>query len=141
MGKDGQPDTTQVTQTPTILYIEDNLDNQKLVMRVLQAAGYKVHGASDGPSGFAYLQTHTPDLILMDIHLPGMDGFTMTRQLRQNEQFAYTPIITLTANVTQEDQQRSREVGSNGFIQKPINVDSLPDQIQAFLASSKRETP
>jgi CheY-like chemotaxis protein len=118
----------------TILYIEDNQDNRKLVKRVLQAAGFTVHGVADGPSGFEYLRTQTPDLILMDIHLPGMDGYTMTRSLRQFQKFAHIPIITLTANVTKEDQQKSLEAGSNGFIQKPINVDSLPDQIRAYLS-------
>jgi len=121
-------------ETPVILYIEDNQDNRKLVKRVLKAAGYTVHGAADGPSGFEYLQTHIPDLILMDIHLPGIDGYTLTRRLRQIEQFSKIPIITLTANVTKEDQEQSREAGANGFIQKPIDVDSLPDQISTYLA-------
>ncbi|MBK8984692.1 MAG: response regulator [Chloroflexi bacterium] len=91
--------------------------------------------------GFEYLQTHTPDLILMDIHLPGTDGYTLTRQLRQSEQFAAVPIITLTANVTKEDEQKSQEAGANGFIQKPINVDSLPDQIRTYLAENERGRP
>lgn len=134
MEKSDEPCGSYQTQNLTILYIEDNQDNRKLVKRVLQAAGYTVHGAADGPSGFEYLQTHTPDLILMDIHLPGIDGYTMTRRLRQIDQFTQIPIIALTANVTKEDQQKSREAGTNGFIQKPINVDSLPDQIRAYLA-------
>jgi len=122
---------------PTILYIEDNQDNQKLVKRVLEAAGYIVHGAADSPSGFEYLQSHTPDLILMDIHLPGMDGYTMTRHLRQLDHFANIPIVTLTANVTKEDQDQSQAAGADGFIHKPINVDSLPDEIHAYLAIYK----
>lgn len=121
-------------EIPTILYIEDNQDNRKLVRRVLRASGFNVHGAPDGQSGLEYINDHTPDLILMDIHLPGMDGYTITRHLRRLERFVATPIIALTANVTAEDQRKSLEAGCDGFIQKPINVDSLPDQIRAYLA-------
>ncbi|MCA9872163.1 MAG: response regulator [Anaerolineales bacterium] len=137
MEKSSEMVEQQVNKKPTILYIEDNLDNRKLVKRVLQAAGYVVHGVADGPSGFEYLQSHIPDLILMDIHLPGMDGYTMTRQLRQLEQFTHVPIITLTANVTKEDQEESQQAGANGFIQKPISVDNLPDQIRSYLVNNK----
>ena len=140
-GNGNQPGAPRNNENASILYIEDNQDNRKLVKRVLQAAGFHVHGVADGPTGFEYLQTHTPDLILMDIHLPGTDGYTLTRQLRQSEQFAAVPIITLTANVTKEDEQKSQEAGANGFIHKPINVDSLPDQIRTYLAENERGRP
>jgi two-component system, cell cycle response regulator DivK len=118
-----------------VLYIEDNHDNRKLVKRILQAEGFEVHGAIDGPSGLEQALNHIPDLVLMDIHLPGIDGYTMTQQIRTIDRLAHVPIIALTANVTQEDQEKSRAAGCDGFIQKPINVDSLPGQIRAYLSS------
>lgn len=69
----------------------------------------------------------------MDIHLPGIDGYTMTKQRRQEEHLNNIPIVALTANVTSDDEQKSHHVGCNGFIQKPINVDELPNQVRACL--------
>jgi len=69
----------------------------------------------------------------MDIHLPGIDGYTMTKQLRQEEHLNNIPIVALTANVTSDDEQKSRQVGCNGFIQKPINVDELPNQVRSYI--------
>ena len=116
-----------------ILYIEDNSDNLKLVRRLLTAYGFDVRGATNSEAAFAFLETHTPDLILVDINLPGTDGYTITRRLRDDERFDQTPIIALTANVLQSDQQKSVEAGCDGFIHKPIDVDTLPDQIRHFL--------
>jgi two-component system, cell cycle response regulator DivK len=116
-----------------ILYIEDNSDNLKLISRVLTAYGFNMHGVTDGQAAFSFLEENTPDLILIDINLPGLDGYTITRQLRQMERFADTPIIALTANVMKADQEKSIEAGCNGFIQKPVDVDALPGQIRRFL--------
>jgi two-component system, cell cycle response regulator DivK len=128
-----------------ILYIEDNSDNLKLISRVLTAYGFNIHGVTDGQAAFSFLEENTPDLILIDINLPGLDGYTITRQLRQMERFAHTPIIALTANVMKADRDKSIEAGCNGFIQKPVDVDALPGQIHHFLTqtstpSSKRRT-
>jgi two-component system cell cycle response regulator DivK len=79
------------------------------------------------------LQKQTPAIILMDIHLPGIDGYTMTKQLRKEVQLNTIPIVALTANVTNDDKQKSLHVGCNGFIQKPINVDELPNQVRSYL--------
>ena len=117
-------------QSPTILYVEDNPDNRKLVSRILKAEGFTVLSASNVTEGFAILQTQTPDIILMDIHLPGIDGYAMTEQLRKQKELADIPIIALTANVSNDDEQKSFDAGCNGFIQKPINVDELPNQIR-----------
>ncbi|MBE2219977.1 MAG: response regulator [Anaerolineae bacterium] len=122
-----------MSEKPIILYIEDNPDNRKLVSRVLNADGFMVLEAANAPEGFIILQNQKPDIILMDIHLPGIDGHTMTEQLRQREQLNTVPIIALTANVTNDDEQKSRYAGCNGFIQKPINVDELPNQVRAYL--------
>ena len=122
-----------LTDHPVILYVEDNPDNRKLVSRVLKAEGFTVFGAADAPEGFSILQNQTPDIILMDIHLPGLDGYAMTEQLRKEKQLDSIPIVALTANVTVDDELKSRDAGCNGFIQKPINVDKLPNQVRSYL--------
>jgi two-component system, cell cycle response regulator DivK len=119
---------------PMILYVEDNLDNRKLISRVLTAYGFHMHGVADGYSALNFLAENTPDLILMDINLPGIDGYTITRQLRQMERFSHTPIVALTANVMKADREKSIAAGCDGFIQKPVDIDTLPDQIRTFLA-------
>lgn len=118
---------------PTILYIEDNKDNLKLVKRILRATGFNFHGAVDGQAALAFLAEETPDLILMDINLPDIDGYTMTRQLRRRADLAEVPIVALTANVMKADRDKSIAAGCDGFIQKPINVDRLPQQVRSFL--------
>ena len=118
---------------PTILYVEDNRDNFKLVQRVLKAEGFTVWGAANGREAFAFVEQHTPDLILMDINLPQVDGYTLAGQLRQQKKLANTPIVALTANVMKQAHEKSLEVGCNGFIKKPIDVDLLPDQLRSYL--------
>jgi two-component system cell cycle response regulator DivK len=116
-----------------ILYIEDNFDNRTLVKRILQAEGYTVLEAEDGPSGIRMaLETH-PDLIIMDINLPEIDGYTATSKLK--EELAGVPIIAMTANVMKGDREKTFEAGCDGYIQKPIDVDKLPVQIASFLKS------
>lgn len=118
---------------PLILYIEDNQDNRKLVRRVLTAAGFQFHGVGSGDEALAFLEARIPDLILMDINLPDVDGYAITRQLRQHARYAELPIVALTANVMKADRDKSLAAGCNGFIQKPINVDRLPEQIREYL--------
>lgn len=127
----------QMGNAPLILYVEDNLDNRKLVSRVLRASGFDFYGVGDGKSALAYIAEQTPDLILMDINLPEIDGYTMTQQLRQIDKLATIPIVALTANVMKADRDKSVEAGCDGFIQKPINVDLLPDQIRQYLSRNK----
>jgi two-component system, cell cycle response regulator DivK len=122
-----------------ILYIEDNPDNRLLVYRVLSAEGFIVHGVPDGPSGLDFVQKQVPDLILMDINLPHIDGYTMTAYLKEMEALAHIPIVALTANVMKGDREKTIAAGCDGYIQKPINVDRLADQIRAFLAERNKE--
>ncbi len=123
---------------PVILYIEDNADNRKLVSRVLKAAGFVVFGATDGITGLQFIARQIPDLILLDINLPIIDGYEVATQLRRQKELDNTPIVALTANVMQQDREKSAAAGCNGYIQKPIDVDSLPGQIRSYLA--KKET-
>ena len=122
-----------MSHSPTILYVEDNIDNFKLVRRVLMVEGFEIYGAETGDEAFAFLEQTTPDLILMDINLPQVDGYTLAKQIQQYPAFAHIPIIALTANVMKQDHEKSIAAGCKGFIKKPIDVDLLPDQIRQHL--------
>ena len=111
------------------------MDNFKLVRRVLGAEGFVVYGAANGREAFTFLEQYTPDLILMDINLPHIDGYTLARQLRQQKKLTTIPIIALTANVMKQAQEKSQAAGCNGFIKKPIDVDLLPDQLRSYLSN------
>lgn len=117
----------------TILYIEDNFDNRMLVRRVLAAEGYTVVEAEDAGSALEWLKTGRPDMILIDINMPDMDGYTLTARIRAIEGFAEIPIVALTANVMRGDREKSLEAGCDGYIQKPVDIDLLPDQILRYL--------
>jgi two-component system cell cycle response regulator DivK len=117
----------------TILYVEDNPDNRMLVRRVLMADGYTIHEASSATQAFEALKTLKPDLILMDINMPEMDGYTLTAKIRAMPNMGTVPIVALTANVMKGDRERSLEAGCDGYIQKPIDIDTLTVQIQRFL--------
>ena len=117
----------------TILYIEDNPDNRLLIRRVLNAEGYTVQEASNASSALTALETMRPDLILMDINLPDMDGYTLTAHIRALPNLGLVPIVALTANVMKGDRERSLEAGCDGYIQKPVDIDTLTQQIERFL--------
>lgn len=121
-----------------ILYIEDNFENRILVKRVLEAEGYVVLEAEDGPAGMRLVEQEPPDLILMDINLPEVDGYKVTADLREIPSLARVPIVALTANVLKGDREKSLAAGCDGYIQKPIDVDLLPAQIAAFLHKGHR---
>jgi len=116
-----------------ILYVEDAFENRLLIRRILQAEGYNVIEAENAKHALEVLKTETPDLILMDINMPDIDGYTLTSQLRTYPELENTPIIALTANVMRGDRERTLAAGCNGYIQKPIDVDSFSDQIDRYL--------
>ncbi len=118
-----------------ILYIEDDFRNRLLVQRILVAYGYTVVEAETGTDGIRLAQEVDPDLILMDINLPEMDGYEATAHLKTIDKLADVPIIAMTANVMKGDREKTLEAGCDGYIQKPIDVDLLPDQIEKFLAA------
>jgi len=117
----------------TILYIEDDPNNRILVRRILQAEGYTVLEAENAIQALTVLDAHLPDLIFMDINMPDIDGYTLTTRLKSLTQLDSVPIIAMTANVMKGDRERSLEAGCDGYIQKPIDVDKLPEQINRFL--------
>lgn len=121
-----------------ILYVEDNPENRLLVRRILLAEDFEVVEANDAYQTMKVIETDTPDLILMDINLPEIDGYTLTARLKENPKLSQVPIIALTANVMKGDRERILDSGCDGYIQKPIDVDALPVQIRSFLGEVGR---
>jgi two-component system cell cycle response regulator DivK len=117
----------------TILNIEDNIDNRMLIRRVLMAEGYKIVEAGNAGEGLEVLRSLHPDLILMDINMPDMDGYSLTARIRSIPGFENVPIVALTANVMRGDREKSLEAGCDGYIQKPIDIDLLPQQVERYL--------
>jgi len=126
-----------MTKDAAILYVEDNISSRILVRRILEAEGYTVIEAGDAKQAFAILEEASPSLILMDINIPDMDGYTLTTQLKNLPKLKNVPIIALTANVMKGDRERTLDAGCDGYIQKPIDVDSLPKQIAQYLREAK----
>jgi two-component system cell cycle response regulator DivK len=124
-----------MTYKATILCIEDNPDNRLLIRRVLAVEGYQVLEAEDAHQALDILKAQSPDLILMDINMPEIDGYTLTAQLKQSGSISNVPIIALTANAMKGDREKCLEAGCDGYIQKPINIDQLPLDINNFLSA------
>ncbi len=124
-------------QHAAVLCIEDNAENRLLVKRILMAEGYTVLEAASASQAVDVISGRNPDLILMDINMPDVDGYTLTSRLKSLPALAHTPIIAMTANVMKGDRERSLQAGCDGYIQKPIDVDRLPRQIAHFLASKR----
>ena len=122
-----------MTNNNLILYVEDNRENRLLIRRILEAEGYIVAEAENAAEALEFVSSQTPDLILMDINLPNVDGYTLTTQMKDLPDIANVPIIALTANVMKGDRERTLAVGCDGYIQKPIDVDELPKQISIYL--------
>jgi CheY-like chemotaxis protein len=118
---------------PQILVVEDNPVNMKLVCELLAFEGYRMLQANDAEEAMGVLQQCIPDLILMDIALPGMDGLTLTRRLKADERTAQVPVVALTAFAMKGDNQKAVAAGCDGYIIKPINTRELPAEIAGFL--------
>lgn len=118
----------------TILQIEDNEANRTLVRRVLEAKGYSVFDAEDGISGIRRAQELKPALILMDINIPGLDGYEAATRIRSIRELEKTPIVAITAGAGMGDRERSLSAGCIGYIQKPIDVRNFHKQVEEFLS-------
>jgi two-component system cell cycle response regulator DivK len=116
----------------TVLYIEDNLDNRLLVKRILEAEGYAVLEAGNGSEGLKLLYEYHPNLVLLDINLPEIDGITLAKFIRNDPRFEKMPIVAITADLFRGDEDKTLSAGCNGYIQKPIDVDLLPSFIEKF---------
>jgi two-component system, cell cycle response regulator DivK len=125
-----------MTNNILILYVEDNPENRLLIRRILEVEGYTVAEAENAATALDFVKNQTPDLILMDINMPDIDGYTLTAQLKTLPNIFDVPIIALTANVMRGDRERTLAAGCDGYIQKPIDVDELPEQISQYLKNA-----
>jgi two-component system cell cycle response regulator DivK len=118
---------------PTILLIEDNEQNRYLATFLLQRSGFDVVPAQSGPEGIELAGRILPDLIILDIQLPQMDGYAVARELRRNPALENIPIVAVTSYAMTGDRERTLEAGCNGYIEKPIDPDAFRSQIEAYL--------
>ena len=123
-----------------ILVVEDNERNLKLVRDVLEYVGYDVRVARTAEDGIALAVKERPDLVLMDLQLPGIDGMEALRRLRENVRTADIPVVAVTAQAMKQDRERALEAGFNGYIEKPISVRVFPDQVRSFLSGGVEGT-
>lgn len=121
--------------THTILVVDDHPTNLKLVSDVLAFEGHRILKAVDAEAALELLSTTLPDLILLDIALPGMDGLTLTRRLKADPRTASVRVVAVTAFAMVGDDVKARDAGCDGYIAKPIDTRALPAQVTAFLSS------
>ncbi len=121
-----------------ILIVEDNDKNLKLTRDLLRFHGFETIEATNAEDGIALAQDRKPDLVLMDVQMPGMDGVSALRELRQNHATASIPVVALTASVMKEDRERFDNAGFDGFITKPISVKEFPDQVRGYMRGRTR---
>ncbi len=121
-----------------ILYVEDNPDNMTLVKRALEARGYEFLWAANGQSGLDMAESKQPDVILLDINLPDIDGYEVARRLRGSgrSSMVYVPIIAVTANALRGDAEKALAAGCDVYMAKPINIRELWARVEGFLSSS-----
>ncbi len=122
----------QDTGGKTILVVEDNELNMKLVKTLLEFGGYRVLTAPDAEKGVQLAREHRPDLILMDIQLPGMDGLTATGIIKNDPDIGQTPVIALTSFAMQGDEEKALEAGCDGYITKPIDTRDFCGRIAQY---------
>jgi len=117
-----------------VLVIEDNEQNLYLVQYILEDCGYEFFSASDGKEGIELAASLLPDLILLDIQLPTMDGYAVAQTLRLNPDLANTPIVAVTSYAMPGDREKAIEAGCSGYIEKPIDPDTFPIQVEKALS-------
>jgi two-component system, cell cycle response regulator DivK len=119
--------------THVILVVEDNERNLKLLRDVLEYAGYEVRAAQTAEDGIALAVSKPPDLVLMDLQLPGIDGMEALRRLRESPRTAGIPVVAVTAQAMKQDRERALAAGFEGYVEKPISVRAFLDQVRRFL--------
>lgn len=119
--------------TVRILYVEDNPQNMRLVRKMLHIGGYEMIEAVNGITGVAVAAREMPDLILMDINLPDIDGLEATIRIKQRPELRHIPIVALTANAMHGDRERFIAAGCDGYLAKPVTKNELLNTVQRFL--------
>lgn len=133
VGKSEKKERKTGMKNKTILVIEDNELNMKLVRSLLRIGGYNILECADAETGIQVARKHLPDLILMDIQLPGMDGLEATQIIKNDPRLQHIPIIALTSYAMRGDEEKSLEAGCSGYIVKPINTRIFLDAIDQYL--------
>ena len=119
-----------------ILYVEDNFENRLFVRRVLESMGYQIIEAEDGVTGIEIAKSEKPDLILMDVGLPGIDGLETTVRIKKIPELKNIPIVALTANAMKGDAERCLAAGCDGYLTKPIGVVALREQVLKYVKTT-----
>jgi CheY-like chemotaxis protein len=115
-----------------VLVAEDNAVNRELLREMLEAVHCEVVEASDGKEALARMEDSNPDLILLDINMPGLDGFAVVKQIRQHQTFSRIPVLAVTAYAMSEDKERVFQSGFNGYLAKPIDTKLLAQELKRF---------
>jgi two-component system, cell cycle response regulator DivK len=118
-----------------ILYVEDNFENKLFVRRVIESMGHDMLEAENGLDSLVIAAEKVPDLILMDVNIPGMDGLETTAKMKQNPRLSHIPVIALTANAMKGDKERCLAAGCDGYMQKPVGVSDLRREITRYSAN------
>jgi two-component system cell cycle response regulator DivK len=116
-----------------VLAIEDNISNMILISRVVEAEGYELIKAEDGTTALDLLATETPDLILLDINIPGIHGLELAGRLKADGRLAHVPLIATTANVLLGDRERCLEAGCDDYLPKPLDIRELRQMMERYL--------
>ncbi len=130
----------EVQHSPKVLVVEDNPLNMKLFSVLITAQGYDVLQAPDGVKGLELAREHHPDLILMDMQLPGISGLDVTRILKDDERTRSIPVVVTTAHIASGDDARIRECGCDGFLAKPIAISEFLSLIDSFLTGKMNDS-
>lgn len=126
-------------QKTKVLIVEDNIDNYELVRFLLEHSGYETFWAHSGREAITMLKTERADLILMDLSLPEMDGWTATERIKSDPQTKHIPIIALTAHTLPGDRKRALDAGCDGYLSKPMNLELFAETIEQVLSKAKRK--
>lgn len=125
----------------TVLLVEDNEDNLVVYRTILEHVGFRVIEARDGEEGVSRAREHLPDLILMDISIPKMDGWEATQRLKADGNTKQIPIIALTAHALEEDRQKALQAGCDGYLAKPVEPRRVVQEVERFVGPARAGTP
>jgi two-component system cell cycle response regulator len=123
--------------TKSVLVVDDNPENLKLVLVILAASGYELITASDALEALRFLELRRPDLILLDLQLPGMDGLELTRRLKADATMCAIPIVAVTAYAMKGDETKARDAGCDGYLVKPVDKRLLRETVKSYLEPSE----
>jgi two-component system cell cycle response regulator DivK len=129
------------TTQKTVLLVDDDVHNQRIFEKVLRHAGFVVHQAASGEEALREARAHLPDLILMDLSIPVIDGWECTRQLKADEATRHIIILALTAHAMRGDPERAMAAGCDGYIPKPVSPKKLVEEVQNRLAARAAAAP